>query len=147
MLKNQQKINIAGLRILKSFESIRLNAYLDTGKVPTIGWGHTKGVKIGDVCTQAQADQWLLEDLAEAEGAVNRLISDKLTPNQFSALVVFVYNIGEGQFKSSTMLKRLRLKDYPGAAEQFPRWDKDNGIVVAGLTRRRAAEQALFLQA
>lgn len=133
-----------GLDLTREFEGIRLQAYLDGGGVPTIGYGHTKGVKLGQECTMAQAVQWLREDVQEAVDAVNRLVKVKINQAQFDALVDFVFNLGAGAFAKSTLLRMLNAYDYVGATAQFARWDKDNGKVVAGLTRRRAAEAKLF---
>lgn len=133
-----------GLDLTRQFEGIRLEAYLDGGGVPTIGYGHTKGVKLGDECDMRQAVAWLREDVQEAVEAVNRLVKVKINQAQFDALVDFVFNLGQGAFSKSTMLRMLNAYDYVGAAGQFARWNKDNGKVVAGLTRRRAAEAKLF---
>jgi lysozyme len=138
------KMSHNGLQLLKGHESCRLKAYIDTGGVPTIAWGHTRGVKFADTCTQAQADAWLIEDLAVAEHDVDRLVTVHLTQNQFDALVDFVYNIGGDQFASSTLLKRLNNGEYQAAAEQFGRWIYDNGKIINGLVLRRADEKALF---
>jgi len=140
------KINKAGLDILKTFEGCKLDAYLDTGRVPTIGFGHTKGVRLGQVITMDQALAFLAEDIHWAEDAVSKLVRVPITENQFSALVVFVFNIGLGQFASSTLLRFLNAKEYSAAADQFLRWDKDNGKVLNGLVKRRKAERALFLK-
>jgi lysozyme len=137
-----------GRKLIESFESCSLTAYLDQGGIPTLGWGHTLGVKMGDTCTQAQADAWLEEDLATAEGAVNRLIqADALDQNRFDALVSFTYNLGQGSLAESTVRKRLNLEppDYSGAASSILWWNKANGETDPGLVRRRQAEMALFL--
>lgn len=136
-----------GLHLTESFESCRLAAYPDPKlgwKVPTIGWGHTLGVKQSDTCTQAQADAWLLEDIQEAVAAANRLVTVPLTQHQFDALVDFTFNAGQGNFASSTMLRKLNARDYAGADAEFARWDMSGGAHLAGLARRRAAEAALF---
>lgn len=143
-------MNIAepGLSLIKEFESCRLKAYMPTpDDVPTIGWGHTKGVKMGDTCTQAQADAWLAEDVAQFEEAVNQAVTVPLTQNEFDALVSFAYNVGSGALRSSTLLKLLNDSDYDGAALQLLRWDKQAGKPLPGLTRRRKAEKALFERA
>jgi len=138
------KISKSGLDIIKSFEGLRLNAYLDTGGVPTIGYGHTRGVKMGDTCTAAQAEAWAIDDTASAVAAINAALKVPVSQNQFDALVCFTYNVGNQAFRDSTLLRLLNAGDVEGAANQFPRWNKDNGNVVAGLTRRRLAEQTLF---
>lgn len=133
------------LAIIKFSESCRLKAYPDTGGVWTIGWGHTRGVKEGDTCTQAQADAWLVEDVGDAERIIARHVLKPLTQNQFDGLVPFVYNIGAPQFIGSTMLRLLNRGQFTAAADQYPRWKLDNGDVQPGLIKRRAAERALFL--
>ncbi|WP_248796091.1 lysozyme [Pseudomonas sp. MWU13-2105] len=137
-----------GIAVLKYFESCRLTAYPDpaSGGVPwTIGWGHTgPEVKPGLVWSQAQADSQLSNDLVSREQAVSNAVTASLTAGQFDALVDFVYNLGAGNFQTSTLLSLINAGDMAGAVEQFARWNKAAGKVMAGLTRRRAAEAALF---
>lgn len=131
---------------LKSIEQLRVTAYLPTpDDVWTIGWGHTHGVREGDTCAVAQAMEWLEEDLADTAAAVNRLVTAPLTQCQFDALMSLVYNIGEGNFATSTLLRLLNAEDYTGAADQFLRWNHQHGVVLAGLTARRAHERERFL--
>lgn len=133
---------------IKEFEDLRLEAYLPTpNDVWTIGYGHTKDVKKGDSISEAEAESLLYEDLQWAEAAVNRLVTVGINQNQFDALVSFVFNIGESQFKNSTLLRKLNAGDYEGAANEFPRWNKQKGKVLRGLVRRRASEMELFLSA
>ncbi|MBW4466488.1 MAG: lysozyme [Pegethrix bostrychoides GSE-TBD4-15B] len=139
------KINRDGLRLLKAFEGLRLNAYQDAVGVWTIGYGTTSGVRPGMVITEAQAEELLKRDLNRFERAVSNLVNVPLTSAQFSALVSFAYNVGEGALGGSTLLRLLNQRDYRGAADQFLRWDKAGGQTLAGLTRRRRAERALFL--
>lgn len=132
--------------VVREFEGLRLEAYLDTGGVWTIGYGHTgEEVRRGLTIDLAQAETWLTEDLREAEGYVSKLVKVGLTQNQFDALVSFVYNIGGTAFSKSTLLKKLNAGDYEGAANQLLRWNKDNGKVIGGLTNRRKKERELFL--
>lgn len=133
-----------GLHLTESFESCRLTAYPDSKGVPTIGWGHTRWVHLGDNCTQAQADAWLLEDVQEAVAAVNRLVTVQLTQGEFDALVDFTFNAGQGNFASSTMLRKLNAGDKVGAQAEFARWTLCGGAHLAGLEHRRAAEASLF---
>jgi GH24 family phage-related lysozyme (muramidase) len=145
----------AGLALLKSFEQLRLQAYDDaTGRplakgeepkgVPTIGWGHTRGVKPGDTCTVEEAEAFLQEDLAPACHAVESMVKVPLTDNQFDALVSFVFNVGEEAFHDSTLLRVLNAGHYDAVPAQLARWNKDNGVVLTGLTRRRKAEEDLW---
>lgn len=139
------KMSAAGLELLKAHEGLRLKAYLDTGGVWTIGWGHTQGVKEGDTGTREQAVAWLDDDNDAAERAVNQLVTCALTQNQFDALVSFVFNIGRQQFFTSTMLRKLNAGDYVGASTQFGRWVYDNGKIQNGLVARRSDERDLFV--
>lgn len=139
-------ISDAGLELIKEHEGLRLRAYLDSVQVPTIGYGHTKGVALGMTCTEAQADAWLREDVREAERCVNGVVSVPLTQGEFDALVSFVFNLGCSNFRQSTLLRKLNDSDYDGAAEEFSKWNHAGGIVVAGLSARRAAERQRFEQ-
>lgn len=145
------KTSTVGINLITSFEDLRLNAYDDGVGVWTIGYGTTvypNGVKVkkGDVCTLDQAKAYFAHDLNRFETAVNSAVKVPLTQNQFDALVSLTYNIGENAFKGSTLLKKLNAKDYQGAADQFPQWNKGGGKVMKGLVRRRAAEAELFLK-
>jgi lysozyme len=143
----QQRATSAGLDIIKRFEGLRLKAYQDTGKVWTIGYGHTGAhAKPGNVITEAQADALLVADVAEAEAAVRKLFP-VTTQNQFDALVSFAFNLGEGQVSGSTLRTKHNAKDYAGAANEFARWRFDNKVELAGLVKRRAAEAALYRRA
>lgn len=135
--------------IEKQFEGCRLIAYPDpgTGGEPwTIGYGHTGGVKRGDVCTQAGADAWLLSDLRSAINAVHADVTVPISDDEEGALVDLVFNIGAGNFAHSTLLAKLNARDYHGATAEFGKWDHAGGQVLAGLTRRRAAESDLFIK-
>lgn len=141
------KTNTAGISLIKDFEGLRLKAYPDpaTGGAPwTIGYGATLGVKPGMVITEAQAEVFLRRDLARFESAVEKAVKVPLTDNQFAALVSFAYNCGPANLTKSTLLKRLNKGDYAGAQAEFAKWNRAAGKVMAGLTRRRAAEAVLF---
>ena len=139
------KTSERGLALVKEFESCRLEAFKPTpNDCWTLGWGHTKEVKEGDTCTQSQADKWLLDDIEEAECCVRKHTTLPLMQGEFDALVSFVYNLGCTAFRNSTLLKLLNNGDLNGACAQLSRWDHQGGKVLAGLTRRRKAEQELF---
>lgn len=136
-----------GVAVAHYFEACKLVAYPDPGsrdgKPWTIGWGHTgPEVVKGLVWTQAQADNVFLSDVAKFERNVAALVNVNLTQGQFDALVLFDYNTGS--LRTSTLLKLLNAGDYAGAAAQFARWNKNDGKVMRGLIRRRAAEAALW---
>lgn len=143
------KLSLHGIQLLKGFESCKLIAYPDTRRVWTIGWGHTgPEVQKGVRWSQREADTTFVRDIAWAENAVNTLVKIPLAQNQFDALVCFVFNIGEPNFKLSTLLRKVNGYDMVGAQAQFPRWNKvtiNHKLVVdPGLVNRRAAEKALF---
>lgn len=139
------KLGDKGAELIKSFETLRLEAYMPTADdVPTIGYGHTRGVALGDTCTEAEADAWFLEDVAWAEDCVNRAVTQTIQQEEFDALVSLCFNIGCRAFSGSTLVKRLNAGDYDGAKEQFSAWNKQHGQVLAGLNKRRTAEAELF---
>ena len=131
-------INYAGLALIKEAEGYRDHAYLDGGGVPTIGYGHVKGVKMGDTCNPSQAEYWLEADLMDAEAAVSKYAETPLTDNQFAALVSFTFNLGPGA------LQTLLSHGIENVPTQILRWDHDNGKVIPGLTTRRHKEAALW---
>ncbi len=134
-----------GIALIQGYEQCRLAAYLPTpDDVPTIGWGHTKDVKMGDICTQEQADDWFFEDIAWVVTCVNKAVTAGLLQNEFDALASLCFNIGCKAFSGSTLVKLLNDGDFDGASAQFSRWNKQGGQVLAGLTKRRAAEAELF---
>lgn len=145
------KTNNAGIALIKEFEGLELTAYKDPVGVWTIGYGHTSAagspkVFAGQRITPAEAESILRQDLAKFEGYVNSAVNVALNENQHAALVSFTYNLGPGNLNSSTLLKKLNKGDYTGAAAEFARWNRAGGKVLAGLTRRRAAERDLFLR-
>lgn len=133
-----------GEALIKSFETLRLIAYPDGGNVMTLGWGHTAGVKEGDTCTPEQAEDWFQHDVGVVVGALNADVMTNLSQCQFDALCSFTYNVGVGAEAHSTLLKLLNQRRFAEASAEFPKWDHDNGVEVAGLKRRRLAEQAMF---
>lgn len=148
------------LECIQHFESClnpigngRFAAYPDPAhgwRVPTIGWGtiaYEDGTKVqrGDIIDQSRADELLVWESAEKAAGVLRLVKVPLDQDQFAALISFAYNVGLGNLASSTLLRKLNAKDYRGAANEFPRWNKAGGSILAGLVRRRASERRLFL--
>jgi lysozyme len=133
-----------GLALIRSFESLRLTAYRDGGGIWSLGYGHTDDVEPGDTCTEQEALDWLKRDANEAEICILTSVETTLTQSQFDALCSLVFNIGCEAFEKSTMLRLINDGHMKAAKAQFMRWNHDNGVAVAGLTRRRAAEAALF---
>lgn len=140
------KYSLSGLHLTEREEGVRLTAYQDQVGVLTIGYGHTHGVTEGMTCSQEQAEKWLQEDIASAEGAVNKYVHIPLTQGQFDALTDLVFNIGSGNFSKSTLLKFLNAGNFEAAVKEFPKWDRAGGKENAGLLRRRLSEEELFKQ-
>ena len=143
--KGLQFANQGGLQLIRKFEGLELNSYRDAIGIWTVGYGRTKGVRPNQTITFAQAESFLVEDLNRFEGIVRESVKVPLSDNQFSALVSFTYNVGNGAFTSSTLLRRLNQGDYQGAANELPRWSKAGGRTMDSLVQRRYAERALFL--
>jgi lysozyme len=134
-----------GIALTKSFESCRLTAYQDIKGIWTIGFGHVgPEVVEGLTWTQDQADSQLVMDTLHATSVVNRFVTIGLSQPAFDAVVDFVFNVGSGNFEGSTMLKLLNAGNLEAAADEFQKWDHASGVVVAGLLRRRIAEEAEF---
>lgn len=139
------KISEQGLNLIKQNEGCKLFAYRDTGNVVTIGYGHTKGVKMGMAITQQQANAFLKEDVAKVEKILNDLRLN-FKQCQFDALCSWIYNIGEASFNRSTMAARIKTGASDEAiTDQLIRWVKDNGRTLLGLMKRRVAEANMFL--
>lgn len=139
------KTSSAGIELIKKFEGVKLRAYLDSVNIPTIGVGHIKGVKMGDVITMEQADAFLANDLKAAESAINNCVKVLLEQHQFDALASWTFNLGGGALAGSTMLKCLNAKQFDQAADEMLKWNKAGGRVIPGLVKRRIAERMLFL--
>ena len=138
------KASSKALELIKQFEGLRLKAYLCPGGVWTIGYGHTAGVKSGMVITEAQAEEFLLSDIAVFEKAVNDQ-KLALTQNMFDALVSFTFNVGVGNFKRSTLLYKIKVNPWDNSImDEFLRWVYSKGRVLPGLQRRRLAEMKLY---
>lgn len=144
-----RNVNAEGLKLIKQWEGFKEKAYKDGGGVWTIGYGHTTAagpptVSYGLRVTEAQAAEILRRDIDSVEAAVERLVKVPLNDNQFAALVSFVYNVGEGAFAKSTLLKKLNTKDYNSVPKELMKWVNDNGNRIQGLVNRRASEAGLW---
>jgi len=150
------RLSRRGLDLIKSFEGLRLVAYLCPAKVPTIGYGTTAGVTLKDVLdkraiTEAEAEAMLVHSVEFFEACIRKNVTITLNQNQFDALVSLVYNIGCGNLKTSRALKLTNERHFWEAGDAILLWDKirdSAGRLVssAGLFRRRKAERALFLE-
>jgi lysozyme len=139
------RVSQKGIKMIKDFEGCKLAAYKDSVGIPTIGVGHIKGVKMGMKITQAQADKFLAEDLASVEKCLNNLgvISKQ---NQFDALASWIFNLGVGNFNSSTMKKYIVAKCSDiDVTDQMVKWCNAGGRPLLGLRKRRVAEANMYL--
>ena len=138
------KISQEGLALIKRFEGCRLEAYKCSANVLTIGYGHTGGVKETDTITQEEADKLLKGDILKFEEYVEDNVIVELDQSQFDALVAWTFNLGPGNLRESTMLKKLNDADYASVPSEMKRWNKAGGKTLDGLIRRRNAEALLF---
>jgi len=140
-----------GLDLIRAFEGFRAEPYLDAVGVPTIGYGSTyypdgQRVRLTDPpISEPEARRLMQATLAEFEDGISAALRVGVTQSQFDALVCWAFNIGVSAAQNSTLMKKLNSGDYFGAADQFLRWNKAGGVVLRGLSRRRAAERELFL--
>lgn len=148
------KTSKKGIDLIASFEGLRLKPYLCSAGVPTIGIGTTvypdgKKVTLKDPeITLQDAQRFLAHDLARFEKEVNAIISPiQLNQNQFDAIVSFAYNLGSQRLKMSTLLKKIKANPKDASIrDEFMKWNKAGGQVLAGLTKRRKAEADLYFQ-
>ena len=134
------------IALIRKREGCYTTAYICPAGVPTIGIGHTKGVKMGDVITEKAAENLLMQDLADSVRDIKRLVKVPLTQGQFDALCSFFFNVGGGdKVADSDLLRYLNAGDYAKAAKEFDRWIYSNKKVLPGLVKRRADEKKLFM--
>ena len=138
------KISTKGIELIKHFEGCKLKSYRCSAGVLTIGFGSTGAhVKEGMTITKEDAEMLLFTDVEKFERQVDGL-GLPLKQYQFDALVSFAFNLGFGSLLKSTLLKKIRANDMTGAANEFPKWNKAGGKVLAGLVKRRDAEMRMF---
>lgn len=132
------------IALAAGWESFRSDAYIPVpGDVPTIGYGTTAGVKLGDKITEPEARRRLGVDMSSFKSSIGRCVHVPLAQNEFTAYASLTYNIGGKAFCGSTLVRRLNAGDYAGACAEISRWNKSGGRVLRGLTNRRAAERAV----
>ena len=144
-------INDKGLDLIKSFEGFSSDPYKCVAGIWTIGFGSIYGEDNKRVTpdhpsvTESRATELMQRDLGSIEYKVSKLVKVPVTPNQFSAICSFVYNVGSGAFQRSTARMKLNRENYRGCANEFLKWKYANKKVIPGLLRRRYAERDLFL--
>lgn len=148
MTTNKQKARWVAICVscVAGFEGLRQVAYADPVGIPTICFGETKGVRMGDRATLAECKAMLAGSLELANRAVDSCVRTYLPDTRRAALVSFTYNVGGGAFCSSTLVRKINAGDAAGACDQLLRWDRAKGFRLPGLVKRRAAERALCLQ-
>lgn len=139
------RISLDGLNFIKKHEGLKPTSYQCSARVWTICYGHTANVRPGQSIDLQTANLLLLADIVPSEYCILKTVSVGINQNQFDALVSSIFNVGDGNFTPSTLLKKINTKDIEGAAEQFLRWNKVQGVEIRGLTRRREDERHLFL--
>ena len=138
------KASVDAYELIKQFEGLRLEAYLCPAGIWTIGYGHTSDVSPNSCITIQEADEYLHRDVASVELQLNKL-NLILRQCQWDAIVSFVFNVGIGNFKSSTLLAKIRINpDDNSIIDEFLRWVYANGKVMKGLQKRRLAEMKLY---
>lgn len=137
----------AALVVVAAFEGLRTEAYRDVVGVPTICYGETQGVRMGDTATTAECQTMLAERVAEFDAGLTRCLPalPTLPDRTRAALASWAYNVGLGNACKSTLVRRANAGDLAGACNELPRWNRAGGKVVRGLTRRRAEERAMCL--
>jgi lysozyme len=145
------KLTREGLELIKAHEGLRLDAYKCPGGEWTIGYGHTSRagapeVTKGMTIDLGEAARILSRDLEKFCGFVEHAVKVELTPNQYSALVSFCFNVGPEQFKKSSVLKVVNAKQFDLVPARLALWNKADGKVMPGLVRRRADEGKLFMK-
>lgn len=133
------------ISLIKKHEGLRTSAYKCPAGVWTVGYGHTRNVKAGDVITEKEAENLLIQDLAAAAADVSRLVKVPLTQGQFDALCSFVFNLGAGSLMKSSLLKYVNAGDFKKAADEFEKWVYSGGRILKGLVNRRKDERQLFI--
>lgn len=137
-------LSAAGLVGLVGYEDYTERAVIPIpGDVPTIGFGSTEGVKMGDRTTPPEALERALREVGKFEGAIHGCVTAPLLQREYDAYVQLSYNIGAQAFCTSTLVRRLNAGDYAGACAEISRWNRAGGRVVQGLTNRRERERAL----
>ena len=137
--------SLALVEFVAAWESLRLRAYLDGGGVPTIGYGHTRGVQLGDECDEMQAQAWLETELDDYGVDLLRYMERDPSQQQYDALLSLSFNCGTRAIGESGVMARFNAGLDQECADRFLLWSKDNGKVIRGLVRRREGERAIYL--
>ncbi len=140
-------ISEQGLNLIKRYEGCVLKAYRCPAGVLTIGYGHTGGVREGQVITRKEADEYLKRDVKAVETCISTAVQSRLSQNQFDALCSFTFNVGCGNFLRSTLLKKIKVNPSdPAIRAEFAKWVHAKSVVLPGLVKRRKEEADLYFR-
>lgn len=145
-LKKGAAITAVLVTLVGGFEGLRLTAYRDPVGIPTICFGETKDVKMGQKHTRAECEAMLVDSLIEHEKGMLKCLTVKVHDDTYAAFLSFTYNVGVGAFCKSTLAKKANAGDIRGACNELLKWDKAKGVRLPGLTKRRHQERALCLK-
>jgi lysozyme len=138
-----------GRALIQRYEGLRLEAYLCPASIPTIGYGHTRLVKMDDACTEAEANAMLDQDIAACEGTLSYQVVAPLTESMRDALISWIFNLGGAKFRISTLRRKLNELEYGACPDEIRRWTKATVagklVELPGLIARREEEATLFM--
>lgn len=140
------RIGTVAVALVAGAEGLRTQAYKDPVGIPTICFGETRGVRIGDTATREQCRAMLDGRLVEVSGMIDRCLVTAVPDMSYAAFLSLAYNIGPGAFCASTLVKKANAGDVAGACDEMLRWDKAGGVALPGLTKRREIESDLCRQ-
>lgn len=145
-IRRSAKVAVVAVALVSAAEGLRTYAYEDPVGIPTICFGETRGVELGDTATPAQCEAMLAGRLVEFSREVDGCLKARVPDETYAAILSFAYNVGADRFCRSTMARKANAGDLRGACDELPRWNKAGGVVWPGLTKRRADERALCLK-
>lgn len=144
--KRSAALLAGAIALVGGYEGLRTVAYRDVVGIPTICFGETRGVKMGDTATVEQCKTMLGDALIEFSAGLDKCLTYKVPDKPYTAFLSWSYNVGLGAACKSTLVKKANAGDVRGACNELPKWNRAGGRVVAGLTKRRLDEQRICLE-
>lgn len=144
--KRASALLVGAIALVGGYEGLRTVAYRDVVGIPTICFGETRGVEMGDTATVEQCKTMLGDALVEFSAGLDRCLTAKVPDKPYMTFLSWSYNVGLGAACKSTLVKKANAGDVRGACNQLPLWNKAGGRVIAGLTKRRLDEQRICLE-
>lgn len=145
-LKKYGGLFLAAVALIGGYEGVRTVAYRDIVGVPTICFGETRGVKMGDTATMDQCNEMLGDGIIDFSTRLDKCLTAKVPDKPYMTFLSLAYNVGTGAICKSTLVKKANAGDIRGACNELPKWNRAGGKVVAGLTKRRLDEQRICLE-